>query len=46
MIKNAITEVEIGTEDLNFGEGHGLVWIFFLDHTQRRTTIGRTPLDK
>ena len=27
--------------------GHGLLILeFFLDHTQRRTTVGRTPLDE
>ena len=26
--------------------GHGLLILRFLDHTQRRTTVGRTPLDE
>ena len=26
--------------------GHGLLILEFLDHTQRRTTVGRTPLDE
>jgi hypothetical protein len=26
--------------------GHGLLILRFLDHTQRRTTVGKTPLDE
>jgi capsular polysaccharide biosynthesis protein len=32
---------------LRLNAGHGLLILkVFLDHTQRRTTIGRTPLDE
>jgi len=32
---------------LRLNAGHGfLILEVFLDHTQRRTTVGRTPLDE
>ena len=32
--------------DLRPNAGHGLPFLRFLDHTQRRITVGRTPLDE
>jgi len=42
-----ITKFFLGWGALQPNEGHGLlIHEIFLDHTQRRTIFGRTPLDQ